>query len=160
MILLTEEGGGLKADLRPDLGGCGLTKRAADSVLPTPNRPDALTLSLSTGRGDGAMVPQPGRVAHDSVAVGTSLYFYYDANDTLIYLGIGSERVHVAGYNAARVAQVHQHAGLLVIHVLPHGSRFTVAESGQAALKFESQKPAVFRLTAIHLSFGTTWTGA
>lgn len=215
------------------------------------------------------MVPQPDRSARASATVGTSLYFYYDVNDTLIYLGITDrgmsrnrehnsraewwpfvarqevrhfvtrraaeaeerelikryrppfnkqhnayyhevraeylawvaqpaadprelaislgkrlplrvvdqddfrlilssqlehsaitlrirqrgpgESIPVAGHSA-RVSQIHQHAGLLLVHVTPRSSRFPTVASAEAGIKFETQKPAAFRLATIHIT--------
>jgi len=247
----------------------GSTKRVAGQALATPTRPEALIPSLTTGRDLGMMMPRPGRDARQPATVGTSLYFYYDVNDTLIYLGItdrgitrnrehnsraewwpfvarqevqhfttrraaeaeerelirryrppfnkqhnpyykevreeylawvaqppvdarelalslgkrvplrvieqdefrlilGSslehsavvlrirpkgptERITVSGYSA-RVSQVHWHAGLLLVHVTPRTSSFPMVASGAAGIKFESQKPASFRLVTIHVA--------
>lgn len=71
-------------DMRRELGEWDALNRAADPTLATSNRPTALIPSLSTGRGPGLMVPQPGRVP----PVDTSVYLYYDKHDLLIYVGI------------------------------------------------------------------------
>lgn len=61
------------------------------------------------------------------------------------------ERIAVAGHTA-RVSQMHQHAGLLLVHVTPRTSRFPTVDSGEAVIKFETQKPAAFRLATIHVA--------
>lgn len=62
------------------------------------------------------------------------------------------EKVSVAGHSSATVAQIHQHAGLLLVHVMPRNARFPAVEAAAAAIKFETQKPPAFRLATILVS--------
>ena len=71
-----------------ELGEWESIKRAADWVLVTPARPKALIPDLSIGRGPGLMLSHSDGARRYPVNLGTSVYLYYDAHGTLIYVGI------------------------------------------------------------------------
>lgn len=61
------------------------------------------------------------------------------------------EKIPIGGHSS-KVYEIHHHAGLLIAHILIRTNRFPEVGSGEAAIKFECQKPPSFRLTVVHVT--------